>query len=91
MLDFRPDAPSVNLFTADEYLVLCDWFRVDRPDFDRSVWEVLDEWNIPDEVCRFDRTDAAAAQILLERVHHRLPQWVGPNGGARSVLDRRAR
>lgn len=48
----------------------------------------LDEWNIPNELYRYDRTDAAIAQILLERVQGRLPQWVGPTGAAR-LADRR--
>ena len=28
MPDYRLDAPSVDLFTADELLVLCEWFGV---------------------------------------------------------------
>jgi hypothetical protein len=31
MPDYRPDAPSADLFTADEHPVLCDRFGVDYP------------------------------------------------------------
>lgn len=90
MPDYRPNAPWVDLFTADEYIILCDWFRIDYPPSDRWIYDILDEWNIPSELDRFDPTDAAVAQILLERVQGRLPQWVGPTGAARPAFDRRA-
>ena len=94
MLDYRPDAPSVDLFTADEHLVLCDFFGVDYPRSGRWIWDILDEWNIPEEVHRHERTGAAVAQILLERIQDRLPQWAAVGDRiylARPVLDRRAR
>lgn len=90
MPDYRPNAPWVDLFTADEYIILCDWFRIDYPPSDRWIYDILDEWNIPSELDRFDPTDAAVAQIFLERVQGRLPQWVGPTGPARPAFDRRA-
>jgi hypothetical protein len=90
MPDYRPGAPSVDLFTPDEHLVLCDWFGVDCPRSGRWIWEVLDEWNIPEEVYRHERTGAAVAQILLERIQDRLPDCAGPTGSARPVFDRRA-
>jgi len=124
MPDFRPDAPSVDLFTADENLVLCDWFGVglsrseqlalwsqravrprgrhaededdeedDEPLF--PVDRILDEWEIPKEIpLLYSRSGVAVAQILLERVQDRLPQWgVLTDDGvqlARPILDRRA-
>jgi len=91
MPDFRPGAPAVDLFTVDEHLVLCDWFGIDHPRSERWVPDILDEWNIPEEICGYQRTSAAVAQVLLERIQDRLPQWVGPNGGARPLLDRRSR
>jgi hypothetical protein len=90
MPDYCPDAPLVDLFTADEHVVLCDWFGVDPRSFERSVWDILDEWSIPEEIYRYSRPSAAVAQILLERIQDRLPQWVGPNGGARPLFDRRS-
>jgi hypothetical protein len=90
MPDYRPGAPSVDLFTPDEHLVLCDWFGVDCPRSGRWIWEVLDEWNIPEEVYRHERTGAAVAQILLERIQDRLPDCASPTGSARPVFDRRA-
>jgi Phage integrase family len=88
--DYRPNAPSVDLFTADEHLVLCDWFGVDHHRSERSVRDILDEWNIPEEIDGYQRTSAAVAQILLERIQDCLPQWMGPNGGARPLLERRS-
>jgi hypothetical protein len=88
MPDYRPNAPAVDLFTADEHLVLCDWFGVDPRGSERSVRDILDEWSIPEEIYGYQRPSAAVAQILLERIQDRLPQWVGPNGGARPLLDR---
>ena len=90
MPDYRPDAPAVDLFTADEQLVLCDWFGVDTRRSERWVRDILDEWNIPEEIYGYPRTSAAVAQILLERIQDRLPQWVGPTEGARPLLDRRS-
>ena len=91
MPDYRSGAPAVDLFTVDEHLVLCDWFGIDHPRSERWVPDILDEWNIPEEICGYQRTSAAVAQVLLERIQDRLPQWVGPNGGARPLLDRRSR
>ena len=91
MPDFRPDAPSVDLFTADENLVLCDWFGVERPNCNKSVEGVLDEWGVPTKIYWYQRTDAAVAQILLERVQNRLPTaWTSSSGLTRKVSDRRA-
>jgi hypothetical protein len=89
MPDYRPDAPSVDLFTAHEHLILCDWFGVD-PRGSERVGDILDEWSIPEEIYGYSRPSAAVAQILLERVQDRLPQWVGPKAGARPLLDRRS-
>jgi hypothetical protein len=46
MPDCRPDAPSADLFTGGEHLVLCDWFGVGYPCFGRWIDDILDEWNI---------------------------------------------
>jgi len=90
MPDYRPDALSVDLFTADEHLVFCDWFGVDHHRSEQSVRDILDEWNTPEEIYGYRRTSAGVAQILLERIQDRLPQWLGPNGGARPLLNRRS-
>ena len=95
MPDYQPIAPSVDLFTADEHLVLCDWFGVNYPPSERWIEDILDEWNIPRDICHYKRTDAAVARILLERIQDRLPNWAGLAGGrfvmARPFFDRRAR
>jgi len=88
MSDYRPNAPLEDLFTADEHLVLCDWFGVEHRSSERCVRDILDEWNIPQEIYGYRRTSAAVAQFLLERIQDRLPQWVGPTRGARPLLDR---
>lgn len=121
MPEYRPDAPSVDVFTADELLVLSEWFgvmlsrseelalwsrRVVRPsgrphaegEDDEPLFPVdriLDEWGIPKEIpLVYSRSGVAVAQILLERVQDRLPQWgVLTDDGvqfARPILDRRA-
>src|SRR5262249_14743211 len=122
MPDYRPDAPSADLFTSEELLVLNEWFGVklsraeelalwsrrvvpptERPDEEDEedyvplfpVDRILDEWEIPKEIAEYRRIDVAVAQILLERVQDRLPQWGvwSPEDGvqlARPILDRRA-
>jgi len=60
MADYRPDAPAVDLFTADEQLVLCDWFGVDPRRSERWVRDIFDEWNIPEEIYGYPRTSAAS-------------------------------
>jgi hypothetical protein len=126
MPEYRPDAPSVDVFTADELLVLSEWFgvglsrceelalwsrRVVRPsgrphaedendeEDDEPLFPVdciLDEWGIPKEIpLMYSRSGVGVAQILLERVQDRLPQWGvwSPEDGvqlARPILDRRA-
>ena len=77
MPDYQPNAPSVDLFTADEHLVLCDWFGVNHPPPERWIEDILDEWNIPPDIYHYQRTDAAVAGILLERIQDRLPNWAG--------------
>jgi hypothetical protein len=44
------DAPSVDVFTADELLVLSEWFEVEHPRSERSVENILDEWDIPQDI-----------------------------------------
>ena len=87
---YRFGEPAVYLFTADEFFVLCDWFGIDKPPSERVIEEILDEWDIPKQIDFYRRTDAAVAQILLERVQDRLPNWHGPQGDARTVVDRPA-
>ena len=53
MPDFRPDAPAVDLFTADEHLVLSDWFGVNYPRSERWIEDILDEWNISAEIYQY--------------------------------------
>jgi hypothetical protein len=65
MPDYRPDAPCVDLFTADEELVLTTWFELDRPSYGPWIDAIFDEWNIPTEIPDYRRIDAAVAQILL--------------------------
>ena len=77
MPDYRSGAPAVDLFTVDEHLVLCDWFGIDHPRSERWVPDILDEWNIPEEICGYQRTSAAVAQVLLERIQDRLPNGWG--------------
>ena len=95
MPDYQANAPLVDLFTSDEHLVLCDWFGVNYPPSERWIEDILDEWNIPRDICHYQRTDAAVARILLERIQDRLPNWAGLAGGrfvmARPFFDRRAR
>jgi len=57
MPDYRPDAPSVDLFTADEHLILCYWFGVGCPCFGRWIDDLL-EWIISREIT----LEAAAAR-----------------------------
>jgi hypothetical protein len=94
MPDYRPNAPSVDLFTTDEHLVLCDWFTVDCPSSGRRIDDIFDEWNIPNEIPRYSRIDAAVAQILLERIQDHLPNWTALADDrfvvARPIIDRRA-
>lgn len=95
MPDYRSDALAVELFTADEDLVLATWFEIDRPFPERRVDDILDQWNIPVEIPEYRRIDAAVAQILLERIQDRLPNWTAAVGDrfvvARPILERRAR
>ena len=76
MPDYRSGAPAVDLFTVDEHLVLCDWFGIDHPRSERWVLTILDEWNIPEEICGYQRTSASVAQVLLERIQD-LPSAMG--------------
>jgi len=55
MPDYRPDAPSLNLFTADEELVLETWFEIDRWSCGRRIDNILDGWNIPSEIPYYRR------------------------------------
>ena len=95
MPDYRSDAPAVELFTADEDLVLATWFEIDRPFSERQVDDILDQWNIPEEIPEYRRIDAAVAQILLERIQDHLPNWTAVVGDrfvvARPIIERRAR
>ena len=95
MPEYRPDAPSVDLFTADEELVLATWFDIDHPQYGSRVDDIFDRWNIPSEILDYRRIDAAVAQILLERIQDDLPNWTALAGDrfviARGNLDRRAR
>jgi hypothetical protein len=40
MTDYRPDAPSVDVFIADELLILSDWFGVEQPPSERSIKDI---------------------------------------------------
>ena len=95
MPDYLSDAPSVDLFTADEELVLSTWFEIDRPPHGRRVEDIFDGWNIPGEIPDYRRIDTAVAQILLERIQDDLPNWTALAGDrfviARGNFDRRAR
>jgi hypothetical protein len=95
MPDYCSDAPSVNLFTADEEFVLATWFEIDGPPNARRVDDIFDGWNIPSEIPDYRRIDAAVAQILLERIQDHLPNWTALAGDrfviARGIFDRRAR
>jgi hypothetical protein len=95
MPDYCPDASSVDLFTADEELVLATWFEIDRPPYGRRVDDIFKGWNIPSEIPDYRRIDTAVAQILLERIQDHLPTWTALMGDrfviARSIFDRRAR
>jgi hypothetical protein len=51
---------------STDHLVLCDWFGVDYPRSERWIGEILDEWNIPEDICHYQRIDVAVAQIVLE-------------------------
>ena len=95
MPDYRSDYPAVELFTADEDLVLATWFEIDRPFSERQVDDILDQWNIPEEIPEYRRIDAAVGQILLERIQDHLPNWTAVAGDrfvvARPIIERRAR
>jgi hypothetical protein len=86
--------PSVDLFTADEELVLATWFKIDRPSYGPRVDDIFDRWNIPSEIDDYRRIDAAVAQILLERIQDDLPSWTALTGNrfviARDIFDRQA-
>ena len=94
MPDYRSDALAVELFTADEDLVLATWFEIDRPFSERQVDDILDQWNIPEEIPEYRRIDAAVAQIVLERIQDHLPNWTAVVGDrfvvARPLIERRA-
>jgi len=68
MHDYCPDAPSVDLFTADEELVVTIWFEIDHPSYGPRIDDIFDGWNIPSEIPDYRCIDAAVAQILLERL-----------------------
>jgi hypothetical protein len=95
MPDYRADAPSVDLFTADEELVLATWFEIDGPPCGGPVDDIFDGWNIPSEIPDYRRIDTAVAQIVLERIQDHLPNWTALAGDgfiiARGISDRRAR
>jgi hypothetical protein len=44
MPDYRPGAPSVDLFTAGEHLVRWDGFGVDYPRSERCAQRRLEPW-----------------------------------------------
>jgi hypothetical protein len=50
-----------------------DWFGVKHPPSERSIRDILAEWDFPEEISEYQRIEAAVAQILLERVQDRLP------------------
>jgi hypothetical protein len=91
---YPPNAPSVDVFAADELLVLSEWFEVEHPPSERSIEDILDEWDIPQDISEYRRLGAAVAQILLERVQDRLPQWAAVTNDsrqfARPIADWRA-
>ena len=95
MHDYCPDAPSVDLFTADEELVVTIWFEIDHPSYGPRIDDIFDGWNIPSEIPDYRCIDAAVAQILLERIQEDLPNWTALAGDrfviARGNFDRRAR
>jgi hypothetical protein len=95
MPDYRSDAPSVDLFTADEEFVLATWFEVDGPPYGGRIDDIFKGWNIPSEIPYYRRIDTAVAQILLERIQDHLPNWTALAGDrfviARGIFDRRAR
>jgi hypothetical protein len=95
MADYRPDAPSVDLFTVDEELVFATWFEIDHPSHGPRIDDIFDRWNIASEIPDYRRIDTAVAQILLERTQHDLPNWTVLAGDrfviARDIFDRRAR
>jgi hypothetical protein len=95
MPDYGSDASSVNLFTANEELVLAAWFEIDHPPSGRRIDEIFDGWNIPSEIPDYRRIDIAVAQILLERILDDLPNWTALAGDrfviARGNFDRPAR
>jgi hypothetical protein len=95
MLDYPPNASSVDLFTADEEFVLATWFEVDGPSYGGRIDDIFKGWNIPSEIPYYRRIDAAVAQILLERIQDHLPNWTALAGDrfviARGIFDRRAR
>ena len=67
MHDYCPDAPSVDLFTADEKLVLATWFKIDRPSYGPRVDDIFDRWNISSDIPDYRRIDAAVARALSEQ------------------------
>jgi hypothetical protein len=94
MPDYRPNAPSAGLFSADEHLVLCDWFKTDYPRSGQRIDDILDEWGIPAEINGYSRSSAGVAQIVLGRIQCRLPQWAAVGDRvyqARPYFDRRVR
>jgi hypothetical protein len=80
MPDYRSDAPSVNLLTADEEFVLATWFEIDGPPYGHRIDDIFDGWNIPSEIPDYHRIDTAVAQILLERIQDHLPNWTALMG-----------
>lgn len=42
MPDCRSNTPRVDLFTTDEYVVLCEWFGVDHPRTEGWIDDILD-------------------------------------------------
>jgi hypothetical protein len=57
---------------ADELLVRSDWFRVEHPRSERWLKDILDEWDIPEEISRlYQPIDAAVAQIFAGAIRYR--------------------
>src|SRR6266480_593856 len=49
--------------------------------------DILDEWDIPQDISEYRRFDAAVAQILLDRVQDRLSQWAAVTDDSFSSPD----
>jgi hypothetical protein len=69
---------QVDLFTAEEHLVLARWLRqkpLERPDAAVDIDDIVAGWGFDCASDVYASIDAAVASIVLERIQDRLPNY----------------